>query len=252
MSGELTLMRHYFPPDTLAQPLPDTLELLNADSLDAAPDIKQVPIQKPIHSAVHDLEAFHWVLVWLAMSRGGPAASRGDVRRSLSKESKESRKTLSDLFHSDLQASAQEKRYCFLQPDRWLDLLETVLSVYSCDLLDLLSKFFVLLYNAYREHDYDGLHERILEIFEDAEKQLATNPPQYDDETCQIFEELADKERDRRFLDLGRCEGGEESPKVSLGIKRSITPRHVVLGQHPESPTPSSKKPRREDGAKPH
>jgi len=61
---------------------------------------QRIQLEMPQYNALHDLEAFFWVLVWLYMSRDGPATRRVELLTE-SLDSSHLRTAFVDLFEAD-------------------------------------------------------------------------------------------------------------------------------------------------------
>lgn len=80
----------------------------------------------PMHDAVHDLESFFWVLLWLCLSRVGPGVRRSELSdlTSTSLQEMELKKTFYALFDEDNPAAlGLYKQKCLVSNHMWLDKL---------------------------------------------------------------------------------------------------------------------------------
>lgn len=126
------------------------------------------PDSKPLHSAVHDLESFFWVLVWLCLLLVRPAEARNteDCGRVL-------RDAMKDLFDGDEDRYlAASKELTWVSDQKFTNKVLINISPYCLPLKNLVITFRRTLYNAYIERNFEGLHEAVLALFDDALAQL--------------------------------------------------------------------------------
>ncbi|CCM06880.1 uncharacterized protein FIBRA_09189 [Fibroporia radiculosa] len=207
MSGELLRKRRYFvqPDETLSAPR---------------------------HDAIHDMESFLWVLVYICLSRDGPAHRRRELWDN-SEDAEPLRDNWRALFEGEFGYLAKrtlidnrgEFKLCVLNflPDYYKP-LETVLA-----------KLRDILETAYRSREFDHVHEDFIKAMEAARLKME---PIADPKHI----ELQKREIQGRQNDDIRTGDISPIPKgVNVGTAISSTTASRL--QEPESPTPKRTKP---------
>lgn len=127
-----------------------------------------------VHSFVHDLEGFFWVLVWLCLSRDGPACRWCEL---LPDNQDPQQKLLciafTDLFEENDKVLALTKQWMFIErPYFYNDVLGNI-SVYCTPLQGLLHQFYNALHDTHKHHSSEGLYVKVLNAFTTAEMKVA-------------------------------------------------------------------------------
>lgn len=117
-----------------------------------------------IQDAVHDLEAFFWIVVWFVITRLGPALSR---KQQLSDPKHPLHAIMVDLFESDNRSLlAKTKTLMFSSNTQFHHVILANVSLWCHPLRGLVQKFYRILEAAYKGREFDGLHGRVLELFD--------------------------------------------------------------------------------------
>lgn len=191
MSGEILQKEAYF------------FQLPGETSLKAAQRFEALgPIT---HDAVHDLESFFWVLMWLCMSRGAPSRRRDELQAQ--PDGSVSTRNLRALFHKHFESEDVEK-IGILRDSFWKDglrngILLTNFTAYCMPLQTLADQFFSILQAAYSSRNFEKLHEDVIKCFDASLAGLHQNPPKYSAELLSKIETAQRDEDERRRNDLG-------------------------------------------------
>lgn len=181
---------------------------------------------------MHDLESFFWVLVWLCLTRGGPAARRHCLDHDADRN-KELDKQLRKFFeHDDMEVLATHKRDIFRQLDNeeipsWnLNDILGCLSEFTSPLSDLIRNFFRVIQNACRQNNRD-LHAAVIAEFDKAEIELMKNPPS-----------LTPKMKEQLRSEIGRRnkETGSVRDEDSKYVEKNATDARAI-GTWDDSPS---------------
>lgn len=215
MSAELLINKPYF----IHQ------QLRNKHKKGASQEQSQKPKEQIKHSAVHDLESFFWVLVWLCVTRGGPATRRACLDREASDNSnagperdKESVRNpdldrfLASTFENNSAGTLAEiKRGAFREilladeeaTNMWLyELDDLLISDFFRPLQDLIRSYYRVLQTAYHNRDHRDLHSKVIKCFEDAQADVSISAENLLDEPR--LKEQYERELKRRMNDLQR------------------------------------------------
>ncbi|KAI0792062.1 hypothetical protein C8Q75DRAFT_890210 [Abortiporus biennis] len=116
------------------------------------------------HSPIHDLESFFWLLCWICLTRSGPSTSRlGELDVKSNKDDQKIALLIHDLFREeDMIKLGENKRKYFVNSKYFAELLAS-LSPYFADFDSLIEELRGVLYYAYENQGFDGLHEDFLE-----------------------------------------------------------------------------------------
>ena len=198
--------------------------------------------------AVHDMESFFWVLVYICLTRNGPDGTR---RNELDHEDNPSDDTeglqdvINCLFGCDWANIARNKTRVLECEKDLVDLIFPYFHPYFNGLKDLMRKWRELLYRAHQFHlvEYDTIHDRSLELIEEALVKIASNLGEDREPTKK------DCER-RNVLEppqiSGACRNALTNPP-SQDLSRSVGEVDVPLDiRRPTSPERPVKKPRLE------
>jgi len=195
---------------------------------------------KFFHDAVHDIESFFWVLVYICLTRQGP----GNVRRKeLEQENEEYnglRRVVHFLFDSDMNTMAANKREIFIHPDYLEEYVLDNFHDYFQPLRELVKEWHRLLILAHQFHafEYYDIHDMVLEMLDRA---LESAP--LDD----VIDEVARKVLDGRKADIEKLSDGNPFGKVQRSPVAHTSPtsrKRVVqpIYSPQSSPTPAAKK----------
>ncbi|CCM06612.1 uncharacterized protein FIBRA_08891 [Fibroporia radiculosa] len=196
--------------------------------------VKPGEMSAPRHDAIHDLESFLWVLVYICLSRDGPAHRRREIWDN-SKETQLLRDNWRALFEGENLLLAERKQTLIRNRDDFAFRVLRFLPVYYKPLEEVLRKLRDILETAYRSREFNNVHEDFIEAMEAARLGLEpiTDPKHI---------ALQEREIERRRTDDGRT--GEISPTskgMNMGTAASgSTASHGL--QEPESPTPKRTK----------
>ncbi|OSD08224.1 hypothetical protein PYCCODRAFT_1462501 [Trametes coccinea BRFM310] len=223
----------------------------------------------PVHDAIHDMESFFWVLLYLCMTRSGP----GGVRReeligeldAVPAEIEELRTIVYCFFDGSLERIARNKKQAFEDYKSFEPLVLRHIHPYFEPLRPLLRRWWELLLLAYEfeGYEYHNIHALVIELLERALKELGTEDLSDD----QQHQQDAKRKRDdffRRviYADIGipipqaQCASAPSSPNdYRVTTAFSSTPESQKVGQgrggsagdtpsSPPSPTPVTKKPK--------
>ena len=123
---------------------------------------------KVFHDAVHDIESFFWVLVYICITRQGP----GDVlRKELEQENEEYnglRRVVHFLFESDTNTMAANKGEMFTHASHLEEYMLDNFHNYFQPFRELIKEWFHLLILAHQFHafKYHDIHDMVLGILE--------------------------------------------------------------------------------------
>lgn len=219
-------------------------------------------------TVIHDLESFFWVLVWLGVTRGGPATTRECLtdRPNRPEIPPEVENILSSYFEGDSKNMAKLKRQAIhnWKPAPWsnefLGDVRCALSDWLLSLDSLIRNFYEVLVQAYmsriaKPDTYDeSLHADVLRCFDKALANLKTG--EFSDEEAAEFEAQFQKEITRREKDMGKLktalsnvQGGEwDSPrtrKTLSGGREELPTKESDLRAPPIPQSPSPEEGRR-------
>ncbi|KAA1477282.1 hypothetical protein DENSPDRAFT_933622 [Dentipellis sp. KUC8613] len=189
------------------------------------------------HSAIHDLESFFWVLVYLCLTRAGPGGEHRDPPED-SKAHAQLDNIVACLFTSDDYLDiARNKHDLFESPEDLQDYIIPHFHPYFQCLSDLVLDWWNALQLAYRTYDAltpGFIHQQVLDVLDNAMKNLPDPVPSKEME----------REDNRRTTDLDSTAtkppswGSSPSRKSELksGSYRELTTTTTT------SPTPSPQK----------
>ncbi|KAI9065058.1 hypothetical protein FKP32DRAFT_1602608 [Trametes sanguinea] len=225
-----------------------------------------------IHDAIHDMESFFWVLLYLCMTCSGPGGVRreelvGELDAELDADSAEVlelRTIVYCFFDGSLERIARNKKRAFENHQSFEPLVLRHVHPYFEPLKPLLRRWWELLLLAYEfeGYEYHSIHALVIELLERALKELGTED--LSDEEQQ--QQDAKQKRDDFFRRVIYADIGIPTPKAQYASAPSgpneyrvttafdSTPETQRLKQGrsdsvrdtPSSPTPVTKKPRQE------
>jgi hypothetical protein len=190
----------------------------------------------PVHNAVHDLEGFFWVLVWLFLSRDGPARRQSELLPDHKDPQQESFRTaFTNTFEESDKVLALVKQRLFTTPQHFLESILRNISNYCRPLDELLKKFYLALHNAHRHHSFDDLYDNVIGAFDEAEAKVAQLPSHFTDTYCTL--EKAEEDR-RRKDGEGYWDIHSPSMKSATGPGKLANTPGSSQRCEPSSPTP--------------
>lgn len=132
----------------------------------------------PRHEAVHDLESFFWVLLWLCLSRAGAGTRRSELldMQNISERVQRLQNDFFELFEDYRPASlGNSKKILWTGSNAMLVRLLQSFTPFCAPLQDLVGKFYITLMDAFIDRNFEGLHDNVLKCFDDAEAILRRN-----------------------------------------------------------------------------
>lgn len=199
----------------------------------------QFPLQQkqPVHDVVHDLEGFFWVLVWVCLSRDGPAHRRAELLPDNKDPQHESfRAVFTDLFEESDKVLALTKQNMFRTPKEFEESILGNLSAYCAPLETLLREFHSALEKAHRSHSSDTLYDMVIDAFTAAEMMVTQLP---EDVTAEYS--VLEKTEERRRVRDNKGHWDVHSPPTKSMAGTYGTP-NPLMGNEPVSPTPPAKR----------
>ncbi|KAA1473330.1 hypothetical protein DENSPDRAFT_872739 [Dentipellis sp. KUC8613] len=154
------------------------------------------------HSAIHDLESFFWVLVYLCVSRKGPGGARHDEldRNWQDTSAEEIRAVVYCLFDSDdTKTLADNKRLAFHNPEDFDKYIFPCFHPYFEPLKPLLSTWWKVIQLGYFSYDaitQTFIHQRVLNVLDEFLKTFVPEVPSPE------AEKATEEELQRRRSDL--------------------------------------------------
>ncbi|TFY51397.1 hypothetical protein EVG20_g11017, partial [Dentipellis fragilis] len=193
------------------------------------------------HSAIHDLESFFWVLVYLCLTRAGPGGDHRDPPEDF-KARAQLDNIVTCLFTSDDDlVLARNKHDLFQSPKDMQDFIIPHFHPYFQCVSNLVLDWWNILQLAYRT--YDALtpaiiHQQVLDILDDAMESLPDPVPS----------QQMDREDDRRLTDLDSSTGTvPPSWGSSPSHKSELKAGSYKKSSPSPSPSPQKKKARVHD-----
>lgn len=159
------------------------------------------------HHAVHDIESFFWVLLYICLTRKGPGGARRDElnhNEAPDEATKQLWHVIYCLFDSAPDTLSQNKRVLFTQKKLLDKVILPAVHPYFGDLHDLIKKWYELLQQAHKFHfiERDTIHDQTLKLIEgtiaeleEKERLLPKDTPEH---------ELTIQERERRRKEIYR------------------------------------------------
>ncbi|KAI0924833.1 hypothetical protein AcW2_010357 [Taiwanofungus camphoratus] len=212
---------------------------------------KTMPQLQPKHDFIHDLESFFWVLVWLCMSRSGPARRREELITPNFKDD-EFCKTFKQLFEGSDDVLVLMKSLVLKHGGDFDSVVIVHVTDWCEPLLPLLEKFYDILAKAYADEkrNFDvEIYEAVINAFQTMEDELEKRPADAEKE----YAELREHEEARRHRDLqGHWDlSSPKTQKTAAGTQKTAVetqdpptppPTLPTYLEEPGSPTPQSKR----------
>ncbi|TFY81315.1 hypothetical protein EWM64_g2696 [Hericium alpestre] len=203
------------------------------------------------HSAIHDLESFFWVLVYLCLTRKGPGGARREelcTRNPTEKRAQALHVIVYCLFDSDDDRTlTRNKKRLFEKPDDFEDLIMGHFHPYFERLKPLLSAWWKILrlgFYAYDDVMQGTIHQQVLDILNEEVKNISEGYPTHAEEQAS---DAMEKELARRRLDLEQnmsiardIHPWEESPARAVSYAGMYDGSAVM--DVPTTPTPQGTK----------
>lgn len=233
------------------------------------PDYDDVGGNRETPRAIHDLESFLWVLIWLGITRGAPASSRSGLNSDPQKAAipVPLQRFLKQFFEGDLVAMATNKRKAFgssmvthQEHNEFLGETTAALSSWLSCLAPLIRSFYNVLAEAYKRREFENddfnygpLYTDVLKCFSSALEGLPQNELGAEERA------LVQKEMERRKKARGiwrLAQGGvgdwEDTPKTqkTLSQGQEELPTELTELRAPKSPSPEQRKSKRQRVAK--
>ncbi|ETW77007.1 hypothetical protein HETIRDRAFT_460499 [Heterobasidion irregulare TC 32-1] len=165
-----------------------------------------------VHSVIHDLESFFWVLLYLCLTRDGPGGGRRielSINEPLTEETKPIYAAVYCLFDSeDDHTLWNNKRLLFNNPDDLDEIILKCIHPYFDSLKPLISRWWKTLrfgYMTYNDYVAGSLHDRVLTSLEDELGKIQSKSNLHsnlDADEVARMENKTDKEIQRRKDDL--------------------------------------------------
>ncbi|KAL7283858.1 hypothetical protein ACG7TL_003298 [Trametes sanguinea] len=227
-----------------------------------------LPPSEVIPDAIHDMESFFWVLLYLSMTHSGP----GGVRREElvgelgadSSEGFELRTICPCFFDGPLEKIAWNKREAFRDYKSFESLVLRHVHPYFEPLRPLLRRWWELLLLAYEFEgwEYHHNHDLVIELLERALEELGTVESSDDEQHQQDAQQKRDDFFDKRIdseIDIvpsqpqqASAPSSPEEHQVETAFDSTPEAQRLQLVPHvrdmpssPRSPTPIAKKTRR-------
>ncbi|KAA1477280.1 hypothetical protein DENSPDRAFT_844489 [Dentipellis sp. KUC8613] len=159
------------------------------------------------HSAIHDLESFWWIILYICLSRNGPGgAQRDELFQRRGEEAGWLRNIVDCLFETKSeQIRCRNKVELFENLDHLQSFIIPRFHPYFKGLEKLIMEWRTILHFAYETYDEvtPGIvHRLVLAVLDDALKDLQSSPLEQDAQAT----ELTQKEDDRRARDLDKLD----------------------------------------------
>ncbi|THH13566.1 hypothetical protein EW146_g6674 [Bondarzewia mesenterica] len=143
------------------------------------PCVTSRPREEPKHDAVHDLESFFWVLLYLCLARAAPCIRRKELMSAPLPMKTRLQKSFGRLFEArDRSTLVLSKREVFGVNPALEDDIILFISPFCSPLTCLISEFHGILHEAYKSYSFEGIHDKVIAAFERAELSLVHQPPQ--------------------------------------------------------------------------
>ncbi|CCM00795.1 uncharacterized protein FIBRA_02837 [Fibroporia radiculosa] len=202
--------------------------------VDDEDDKKLEAVHGPPHSVIHDLEGFFWVLLWVCISRSGPAIRRRQLNNP--DPSSKFHREWSGLFEGD-NVVYKKQRVMMLPRTSFVTWLTPLLPDYHKPLTHLLADLRDILQEAYREHRYDDV-ENLYTAFITTLEHYKADPAKVSDKVRSKWIQAQRAEDRRRRQDVGKWEASPVADRSATASSR----RDRRRVSEPESPTPKRRK----------
>jgi hypothetical protein len=195
--------------------------------------------KKLIHSSVHDLEGFFWVLVGLCLSRDGPTRRRSELLPDNNDLQHEPFRTVfARTFEAGDDVLALTKQRMFVTSGYFVRSVLRNVPPYCQPLEPLLRQFYAALRRAHENHTCEGLYDEIINAFDDAEAMVAQLPPDF----TNTYRDLKHAEEERRGRDGEGFWDPPSPPSKTPARTVGLANAQSTLQQcSPPSPTPGKR-----------
>ncbi|KAK7686662.1 hypothetical protein QCA50_010262 [Cerrena zonata] len=158
-------------------------------------------LTKFTHHAVHDVESFFWVLLYICLTRKGPGGARRDELNHVecpNEYTKTLRHIILCLFNAEWANVAQNKTKVLKSQELLENNIIPYIHGYFEDVRSLIKKWHALLQRAHRYHlvERDAIHDQSLELIEETLVEVEKKAGEE--------HELTKKERERRKAEMTR------------------------------------------------
>lgn len=218
-----------------------------------------------VHDAIHDMESFFWVLLFLCITCAGPGGGRreelrgelADVADERQEQVGQLREVVDCLFEGDLATIASYKERLFQEPQDFETQIFGHIHPYFEVLKPTLRRWWNLLILAYafEGYEYHNIHAFVIELLEETARKLAS--PNY----SQQAEDTKSKEDSRRAVEervnfvqaVTHAVAVPQTPHPSSPLPDTITPETKKASYQHRSPlssssgSPPAKRPKRGD-----
>lgn len=200
------------------------------------------------HDAVHDLESFLWVVVYLCITRKGPGGARRDelgpgYDAKKDPAVKDLWGALFDLFEGDATTLGKTKGDLLKQPELFSQRVVPHLHTNFKLLAPMAEEWWKVLRVAYlfRAYEYEHIHRRVLDIL-DRTIEMVKNTPQAPDPTIIKAAQEEDSRRRNdyhRFLNAFREPPARQaSPGAAAHWNTGVSPAPQIANQAAPSKDP--------------
>ncbi|KAH9836683.1 uncharacterized protein C8Q71DRAFT_867554 [Rhodofomes roseus] len=223
-------------------PLTGTLPFMSGELLGHVYFRRKDATGPPVHYFIHDLESFLWVLVWICLTREGPAKRRRDLSSTQQSEQLSGlRQIVIDLFEGDKHVLMRTKRHLIhVASERELvdDELLCYVSDFMAPLKDLIFDFLALIRIAYKDNrrDAQAVYEDVLRLFDKHIRSLKEGHP------SELFKKLREDEDKRRANDIGNTWDTSPNARRTAQPSSDDETEETYDDDQPLSPTPKPKR----------
>lgn len=209
-----------------------------------------------VHSAIHDLESFFWVLLYLCLTRSGPGGERRDELQPNAPDQNDVNKLhriVGCLFEAgDNDTLLANKRRLFENPRELDQIITPCFHPYFADLGNLVVEWWNVIRFGYHTLDHVApgiIHDQVIKLIDD--ERMKIEVALLEGPTSRTQAGASNKEVERRKNDLQRIEGLARG----LAVVEDSTPTNTLwelspdrvsssTGSYatPSSPTPPSKR----------
>ncbi|KAI0370607.1 hypothetical protein BV20DRAFT_286509 [Pilatotrama ljubarskyi] len=201
-----------------------------------------------VHDAIHDMESFFWVLLYLSLTRSGPGGNRRkELSGDLDTQPERDREQVAELRHvvycffdGTLEVIAWNKKRLFERSELFETLVLCHVHPYFDPLKPALRQWLSLLLNAYEfeGYEYHNIHEFVIALLEKALRDL---PP---DESIVDVEQIVEAMKKRSDF-VRRITHAGLNPRTSevQAATPPSSPAQLRITTAFNSRTPESQKP---------
>ncbi|TFY75438.1 hypothetical protein EWM64_g8575 [Hericium alpestre] len=153
------------------------------------------------HGAVHDLESFFWVLCWLCVAREGPGRARHFSADGLNEEQKAQAMQIQTAIaltfeQKSITGIADRKKNILTEMGGFTKFILNSFTPYFKPLKKLLRWLHGDLHYAYKDRNFNGLHEKFLEYLIVAEQSPILQDWEQKDEYNDMWKNVSDLRRE--------------------------------------------------------